>query len=114
MLTLTTSRPPAAHASRYDVELSDDGAQWRTVRKVLDGRGGPDVVWLSEAEAQFVRLVLHAGPAPAYGLAELEIKDVGFGISPNTVFEMLARVWPADSGGNSGTPALVSRLVLRS
>ena len=85
---------PNAHASRYDVELSDDGAQWRTVRKVLHGRGGPDVVWLPEAEARFVRLVLHAGPAPAYGVTELEIKDAWFGTSPNAAFEALAREAP--------------------
>ena len=85
---------PDAHASRYDVELSDDGAQWRTVRKVLDGRGGPDVVWLPETESRFVRLVLHAGPAPGYGLTELEIKDPWFGTSPNAAFETLAREAP--------------------
>ena len=84
----------AAHASRYDTQLSDDGSQWRTVRTVLDGRGGPDVVWLPEAQARFVRLVLHDGPARAYGLAELEFKDVGFGTSPNAAFEALAREAP--------------------
>jgi hypothetical protein len=84
----------AAHASRYDVELSDDGAAWRTVRTVRDGSGGPDVVWLPEAEARFVRLVLRDGPARAYGLAELEIKDLGFGTTPNAVFEALAREAP--------------------
>ena len=84
----------AAHASRYDAQLSDDGAQWRTVRTVLDGRGGPDVVWLPEAQARFVRLVLHDGPAGAYGLAELEIKDVWFATTPNAAFEALAREAP--------------------
>jgi F5/8 type C domain-containing protein/alpha-L-rhamnosidase-like protein len=84
----------AAYASRYDVELSDDGARWRTVRTVLDGRGGPDVVWLPETEARFVRLVMREGPARAYGLAELEIEDAWFGTSPNAVFETLAREAP--------------------
>jgi hypothetical protein len=82
---------PGAHASRYDVQLSDDGTQWHTVRRVVDARGGPDAVWLPEAEARFVRLALHDGPARAYGLAELEIKDLAFGASPNAVFETLAR-----------------------
>jgi hypothetical protein len=83
-----------AHASRFDVELSDDGAQWRTVRSVGDGRGGPDIVSLPEAEARFVRLALRDGPARAYGVAEVEIKDLGFGSSPNAVFETLAREAP--------------------
>src|SRR5581483_4612351 len=83
-----------AHASRYEAQVSDDGAAWRTVRTVLDGRGGPDVVWLPETQARFVRLLLHDGPAGAYGVAELEIKDVGFGTSPNAAFEALAREAP--------------------
>lgn len=84
----------ARHASRYDVELSDDGVRWHTVRRVVDGRGGPDIAWLPEAETRFVRLALHDGPARAYGLAEIEIKELAFGASPNAVFETLAREAP--------------------
>jgi F5/8 type C domain/Bacterial alpha-L-rhamnosidase 6 hairpin glycosidase domain len=83
-----------AYASRYDVQLSDDGVQWRTVRRVVAGRGGPDALLLPEAEARFVRLALHDGPARAYGLAELEVKDLAFGASPNAFFEALARESP--------------------
>src|SRR5262245_41720357 len=79
------------HASRYDVEFSDDGAHWQNVRRVLAARGGPDAVLLSEAETRFLRLVLHEGPAGRYGLAELEVRDVGFGASPNAFFKALAR-----------------------
>ena len=84
----------ARHASRYDVDLSDDGVRWRTVRRVADGRGGPDVAWLPEAETRFVRLAIADGPARAYALAEIEIKDLAFGGSPNAVFETLAREAP--------------------
>jgi hypothetical protein len=83
-----------AFASHYDVEFSDDGWLWRTVRSVIDGKGGPDVLLLPEAEARFVRLALHEGPADAYGLAEMEIKDLAFGASPNALFESLAREAP--------------------
>ena len=41
-----------------------------------------------------MRLVLHDGPARAYGLAEMEIKHAGFGTSPNAAFETLAREAP--------------------
>jgi hypothetical protein len=81
-------------ASRYDVQFSSDGAQWRTVRRVLEGRGGPDALLLTEAETRFVRLLLHDGPAGAYGLAEVEIKALEFGASPNAFFEALARLAP--------------------
>jgi len=83
-----------AHASRYDVQFSEDGVRWRTVRSVVDGRGGPDALLLPEAETRFLRLALHDGPARAYGLAELEIKDLAFGASPNAFFQAVARESP--------------------
>ena len=83
-----------AYATRYDVQFSDDGLRWRTVRRVVEGRGGPDAIWLPEAETRFLRLALHDGPARAYGLAELEIKDLAFGASANAFFQALARESP--------------------
>jgi F5/8 type C domain-containing protein len=83
-----------AHASRYDVEFSDDGVRWRIVRRVVAGRGGPDALRLPEAETRFLRLALHDGPARAYGLAELEVKDLAFGASANAFFQALAREAP--------------------
>jgi F5/8 type C domain len=85
---------PHAYASRYDVQFSDDGARWRTVRSVVGARGGPDALMLPEAETRFLRLVLHDGPARAYGLAEVEIKDVAVGTSPNAFFQSVARDFP--------------------
>ena len=83
-----------AYASRYDVQFSDDGVHWRTVRSVVGGRGGPDALLLPEAETRYLRLALHEGPARAYGLAELEIRDLAFGASPNAFFEAVAREFP--------------------
>ena len=80
-----------AYASRYDVQFSDDGVRWRTVRRVIHGGGGPDALLLPESETRFLRLALHHGPARAYGVAELEIKDLAFGATPNAFFEALAR-----------------------
>ena len=82
------------YASRYDVQFSDDGLQWVTVRRVVDGRGGPDALLLPDAETRYVRLALHAGPANAYGLGEMEIKDLAFGASTNAFFAALARESP--------------------
>jgi len=83
-----------ARASRYDVQFSDDGERWRTVRRVTDGRGDADRLMLPESETRFVRLALADGPARGYGVAELEIKDLAFGASPNAFFEALAREAP--------------------
>jgi hypothetical protein len=83
-----------AFASRYDVEFSDDGSQWTTVRTVVDGNGGRDALYLPESETRFLRLVLHDGPTRAYGLADIAVKDLAFGASPNAFFEAIARDAP--------------------
>lgn len=85
---------PAASASRYDVQFSDDGKQWTDVRSVHDARGGPDALALPDAETRFVRLALHAGPGRGYGLREIGIMDSAFGESPNAFFAALARASP--------------------
>lgn len=79
------------HASRYDVELSEDGVAWRQVRRVADGNGGRDALLLPESEARMVRLTLHGGVAASYALAEVEIEDLAFGASTNAFIEALAR-----------------------
>jgi hypothetical protein len=83
-----------AFASHYDVEFSDDGNHWRTVRTVVDGNGSRDPLYLPESETRFLRLVLHDGPARAYGLAEIDVKDLAFGTSPNAFFQAMAREAP--------------------
>jgi hypothetical protein len=85
---------PDAFASRYDVELSNDREHWRAVRQVSEGNGERDALLLPESEARFVRLRLHEGPAPSYALAELEVKDLAFGATPNAFLSALASEAP--------------------
>ena len=67
-------RPGAAlasrrvRASRYDVQFSDDGAQWRTVRSVTTGAAASIALLLPECETRYVRLALHDGPGARYAL----------------------------------------------
>src|SRR5205823_10416789 len=85
---------PHAFASRYDVQVSDDNRQWRTVRSVVAGSGGPDALLLPDAETRYVRLAFHDGPTHAYALSEVEVRDLAFGASPNAFFEAIARESP--------------------
>jgi hypothetical protein len=84
-------------ASRYDIDFSDDGRTWRTVRRVVDGNGGADPILLGEAETRFLRIAMHAGPAASYRIDRLEIRGLEFGASPNAFFQALAREAPAGS-----------------
>jgi hypothetical protein len=58
---------------------------------VVDGNGGSDPLLLTESHTRFVRLSLDDGPAHAYGLSEIEVKDLAWGATPNTFFEELAQ-----------------------
>jgi hypothetical protein len=58
-----------AAPSRYAIELSDDGAQWRRVREVERARGAVQAHWLPESEARFVRVVLAPGAPGAASTA---------------------------------------------
>ncbi|HKE15906.1 MAG TPA: discoidin domain-containing protein [Kofleriaceae bacterium] len=81
---------PGAHASRYDVELSQDRATWQLARRVEGGDGGRDALLLPESEARYLRLTLRDGPGADYALAELEVRDLAFGASPNAFVSALA------------------------
>ncbi len=83
-----------AHASRYDVEFSDGGRSWQRVRSVEDGNGGTDFLWLPEADTRYARVVMQAGPAEDFGLAEIEVKDAAFGASPNAFISAIASAAP--------------------
>ena len=83
-----------AYASRYDVQFSDDGRNWRTVRRVTEGGPGPAALLLTESETRYLRLALHEGPWREYALGELRVEDLAFGASPNAFFAALARDAP--------------------
>jgi hypothetical protein len=72
-----------AAPSTYDVELSDDGVQWRRVRHVDHARGDVHTLWLPDAEARFVRVVADRPAA----LDEIELRDAA---TANAFFAKLA------------------------
>jgi hypothetical protein len=84
------------HARAYDVELSADGRQWQIVRRVSVGNGGDDPLRLPESEARYIRLTLRDGPGAAagYALAEVELKDLAFGATPNQFIAAVAQTAP--------------------
>jgi len=80
-----------AFASSYDVQTSDDGDNWQTLRSVTAGSGGRDALLLPDAQARYLRLRMLHGPMENYGIAEIEVKDPAFGASPNAFFGAVAR-----------------------
>ncbi len=79
------------HATRYVIETSSDGEQWQAVRTVTAGNGKRDSHFLPESAARFVRISM---PEGQYGIAELHIRDLDFGASPNAFVQALAQNAP--------------------
>jgi hypothetical protein len=86
---------PGRSPERFRVELSEDGGSWEAAREVGSAGAPESHLRLPDAEAQLLRLVLDAGACPAgCGLAELTVRPLAFGESPNAFFEALAREAP--------------------
>ena len=85
---------PGEQATRYDVQFSEDGKHWRTVRSVDDGGANVASLMLTESETRYLRLALHDGPKRTFAVEEIEIEDLAFGASPNAFFGSIARKAP--------------------
>jgi hypothetical protein len=77
-----------AAASRYAIELSDDGAHWRDGRRVERARGDLQVHWLPDSEARYVRLRIDEPTPHAVALSELELRAP---VGANAWFGQLAK-----------------------
>ena len=91
-----TLRWQAGSAARdYDVQLSDDGQNWETVRRVRSGNGGRDDIWLADKECRYVRLLLLKPEGKnGYGLAEVVVQPLGYGASLNAFWSAVAASEP--------------------
>lgn len=78
------------HASRYEIQTSDDGAAWATLHAVEGGNGGRDYVFLPETESRYLRLNFLAGS----GAPKIDVKPLDWAATPNAFFEEIAREAP--------------------
>ncbi|HBL30793.1 MAG TPA: coagulation factor 5/8 type domain-containing protein [Acidobacteria bacterium] len=78
------------HASRYEVQISDDGAAWTTLRTVDGGNGGKDPFHLPETEARHLRLRYLEGT----GSPTLDVKPLDWAPTPEAFFQAVAKEAP--------------------
>ena len=83
-----------AAASRYAVEISDDGKAWKTLRQVEGGNGGRDYLYLPETESRYLRLRFLDG---AGKIKHLDVKSLDWAPSINAFFEAIAKEAPRGS-----------------
>lgn len=81
---------PGQHASRYRVEGSLDGQDWRTLQAVAAGLGGNEVLYTPEQEARQLRLVLEQGAGERLALQRVEVLAAGVLGSQNALVEKQA------------------------
>lgn len=85
---------PGRHATRYGVSLSEDGDDWRSVRRVSGSNGGVDWIALPESEARFVSIDLQEGGDAGYALSSVGIQPIEFSESQNDVVMEMAKEAP--------------------
>ena len=85
----------SSFASRYAVDLSEDGTTFATAREVASGNGGRDWVALPESEARKVRLRLLEGPSKEpFELKEVAVKPLAFSATKNAFAAEVAKEAP--------------------
>ncbi|HSN89510.1 MAG TPA: discoidin domain-containing protein, partial [Thermoanaerobaculia bacterium] len=81
------------HASRYEVQISDDGGDWKTVRSVEGSnraQGGKDYLFLPETESRHLRLRFLEGS----GKPAIDVKPLEWASSKETFFAAIAKDAP--------------------
>jgi hypothetical protein len=88
---------PGRFATRYEVQVSDDGAAWKTLRTVSGSRGGrngKDYLYLPETDSRHLRLRLLESGSDGYGIAEIAVQPLDFSASLNALFQAIAKDAP--------------------
>ncbi|EDM35943.1 beta-mannosidase precursor [Pedobacter sp. BAL39] len=63
-----------AYAAAYEIQVSDDGRKWKTVREVTDGKGSTEEISLKPVTARYVRLLgLKRATEFGYSIYEIEV-----------------------------------------
>lgn len=81
---------PERFASRYEVQISDDGQAWKTIHTVDGSNGGRDHLFLPETESRHLRLRFLEGS----GAPRIDVKPLDFSTSPEAFFLAIAKEAP--------------------
>ncbi|MFI5180176.1 MAG: discoidin domain-containing protein [Thermoanaerobaculia bacterium] len=82
---------PELGAGHFIVEVSDDGQEWRTIRRVYGASGEKSWIRFPAAETRFLRLRLMEGDGLAFGIREIDVLPAAVATSADAlVVEMAA------------------------
>lgn len=84
---------PASSLPRtFDVEVSNDGREWSSVRRIADARGAKTHLAMPDAETRFLRLAFE--DAASASMARLSLKPDAFSRTPNEFIHHVANDFP--------------------
>jgi hypothetical protein len=78
------------HATDYEVQISDDGSTWKTIRTVNGSNGGRDDLFLPETESRHLRLRFLEGT----GRPAIDVKPLDWATTPEAFFTAIAQDAP--------------------
>jgi hypothetical protein len=82
-------------ATDYDVEASDDGTTWRTLRTVRGSNGGRDYIYIPESESRYLRVqILQSANGKDVALTEASVQPLEWSATREAFFQAVARDAP--------------------
>lgn len=86
---------PAARARAFDIQSSNDGAEWKTVYSASRAEGSRSYVYLPKSASRYLRLNLRRGiEGEGLGIVDIDIKPYDFSRSINAFFQGIAQHEP--------------------
>ena len=65
-----------AYARKYEIQISNNASDWKTIYKEVKGKGGTDTIHIKKQKARYIRMYgVQRGTGYGYSIFELKIKS---------------------------------------
>jgi hypothetical protein len=86
---------PIARARGFDVQTSNDGAEWKTIYAAGGAKGSRSYLYLPKSASRYLRLNLHQGiTGKGFGIVDIDVQPHDFSRSIHTFFQSIAKREP--------------------
>jgi hypothetical protein len=83
---------PTTRARGFDVQTSNDGAEWKTVYAAGSAEGSRSYLYLPKSASRYLRLNLHQGiSGKGFGIVDIDVQPYDFSRSIHTFFQSIAK-----------------------
>jgi Glucoamylase and related glycosyl hydrolases len=86
---------PTTRARGFDVQTSNDGAEWKTIYATGGAEGSRSFIYLAKSGSRYLRLNLHQGiTETGFGIVDIDVQPYDFSRSIHTFFQSIAKREP--------------------